>query len=215
MFVTLGTWQLERAALKQSIRDLYEQRLALDYRPLDPSAAREAIEYSKLNLRGRYDNAHSFLLDNQIYEGKAGYQVLTPLLLADSDDVVLVNRGWAEWGARRELPDEIPAPPATEWIAGIAFYPGEAPIQFGRVELSGQWPQLISRLDMESLRAQYSEKLLPFVLWLAPEQPGYFERAWKPIWLPPEKSRAYALQWFAFAAIAVVLFIVLNLRKVE
>jgi len=56
---------------------------------------------------------------------------------------------------------------------------------------------------------------LPVVLWLAPEQSGAFVRDWNPVWMKPEKSRAYATQWFAFALIALVFFVILNLRKIE
>ncbi len=215
LFIALGSWQLDRAEFKQAIEDTYAQRLALDYRPYDPREDRVTTEYSRLLLWGRYDNAHSLLLDNQVYLGKAGYQVLTPFYLNDSDRIVLVNRGWAAWGERRDLPGTLPEPLDPGKAAGIAFYPGEAALKLGRVDLGGQWPQLIPRLDIEALRAHYSDDLLPFVLWLGSDQPGHFVRDWEPLWLPPEKSRAYALQWFAFAALAIVLFVILNLRKVE
>lgn len=215
LFLVLGNWQLERAAFKESVRSTYEQRLALDYQGLDLSLARADMEYRKLRLRGRFDNAHSFLLDNQVYQGQAGYHVLTPLQLADSDRVILVNRGWAAWGPSREAAPDIPAPIDAQSVTGIASFPSEPTLQLGRHEFSAQWPQLITWIDIESLRVQYSNRLLPFVLWQAPEQPGHFVREWNPLWLPPEKSRAYALQWFLFAVLAIVLFIVLNLRKIE
>jgi cytochrome oxidase assembly protein ShyY1 len=53
------------------------------------------------------------------------------------------------------------------------------------------------------------------VLWMAPESRGNYLRDWHPVWLPPERSRAYAVQWFSFAGIALLLFILLNLRKIE
>ena len=57
--------------------------------------------------------------------------------------------------------------------------------------------------------------MLPVVLWLAPEQQGNYVRDWNPVWMRPEKSRAYATQWFAFAVVALVFFVILNLRKIE
>lgn len=215
LFASLGNWQLERAAYKESIKLRFEQRLTQAYRPFNAADGLEDIEYRRLTLNGRFDNAHHFLLDNQLHQGKAGYQVLTPLQLENSDSIILVNRGWAAWGAAREpLPEISPTAPVNQ-VAGIASLPTKSVFQLGEVELSENWPQLIPYLDIEALRAQYSDRLLPMVLWLAPEQPGYYVRAWNPVWLSPEKSRAYALQWFSFAAIALVLFIVLNLRKAE
>jgi cytochrome oxidase assembly protein ShyY1 len=40
-------------------------------------------------------------------------------------------------------------------------------------------------------------------------------RVWNPVWMRPEKSRAYATQWFTFALLAMVFFVILNLRKIE
>ena len=215
LFAALGMWQLERAAFKDSIEARYEQRLAEDYREFSAADDLADVQYRRLRFRGRYHSAHHFLLDNQVHQGRAGYQVITPFYLADSDQVVLVNRGWAAWGASRErLPEILPAE-VGDMVSGIAFVPGAPALALGEVELDGDWPQLIPYVDLAALRRQYSEQLLPLVLWLSPEQPGAYVRDWDPIWLPPEKSRAYALQWFSFAGIALILFVALNLRKTQ
>jgi surfeit locus 1 family protein len=211
--VSLGIWQLERAAYKETLERRFEQRLAADYQRLDKDTDLEDIQYRKLKLEGRYDLEHQFLLDNRVHRGRAGYHVLTPFHLLDSDRVLLVDRGWAAWGERR-LPLPRPrAPVETGEVFGIAFVPGEPALRLGDFELSGDWPQLLPYVDITALRRQYTADLLPMVLWMAPEAPGSYLREWDPIWLPPEKSRAYAVQWFSFAAIALLLFFVLNLRK--
>lgn len=215
LFVSLGIWQLERAAYKAELEHKFEQRLAEDYRPLDAAEDFSDIQYRKLRLQGRYDLEHQLLLDNQVHEGRAGYHVLTPFRLVDSDYLLLVDRGWAAWGERRSpLPPILP-PVQPDIASGIAFVPGEPALKLGAAPLSGDWPRLITYLDIAELRQIYSADLLPMVLWMAPENPGAYLRDWDPIWLPPEKSRAYALQWFSFAAISLVLFVVLNLRKIE
>ena len=215
LFVALGMWQLERAALKDSIQARFEQRLAEDYQELTAVDDLVDVQYRKLRFTGRYHDAHHLLLDNQVHQGRAGYQVITPFYLADSDHILLVNRGWAAWGNSRELVPEILPADAGGTVSGIAFVPDEPALALGEVEIGEDWPQLIPYVDLAALRQQYSEQLLPLVLWLAPEQPGAYVRDWDPVWLPPEKSRAYAVQWFSFAAIALILFVVLNLRKSE
>ena len=215
LFVGLGTWQLERAAFKDSIQASFEQRLAEDYHELSATDDLADIQYRKLRFRGRYHDLHHLLLDNQVHRGRAGYQVITPFYVADSDQIVLVNRGWAAWGGSREhLPEILPAEIGGT-VSGIAFVPGEPALALGEVELDGNWPRLIPYVDLAALQRQYSEQILPLVLWLSPEQPGAYVRDWNPVWLPPEKSRAYAVQWFSFAAIALILFVALNLRKSE
>jgi len=215
VFIALGLWQLDRAALKEAIEARFQQRLTEDYRPWRATQLDEDIEYRKLLLQGRYDNERSLLVDNQLHRGRAGYYILTPLQLRDSDRVVLVNRGWAAWGESRDYPASIVVPSNVDGVAGIAYFPSEPALSMGGVHLTEGWPQLIPFIDIDALQASFDNRLLPWVLWLAPEQPGAYERDWNPVWMRPEKSRAYATQWFAFAALALILFIILNLRKVE
>ena len=85
----------------------------------------------------------------------------------------------------------------------------------GGISLGDEWPQVIPFIDIPALQAGFDNRLLPIVVWLGAEQQGAYVRDWQPVWLKPEKSRAYALQWFAFAAIALILFFVLNLRKLH
>ena len=215
LFVSLGSWQLQRAAYKSELESKFERRLAEDYGPLDRADDFSDIQYRKLRLQGRYDLEHQFLLDNRVHEGRAGYHVLTPFRLIDSDYILLVDRGWAAWGERRSPLPAILPPPVPDATSGIAFVPGEPALKLGEPASGDDWPRLIPYVDIAELRQTYSADLLPMILWMAPEIPGAYLRDWDPIWLPPEKSRAYALQWFSFAAISLVLFVVLNLRKIE
>lgn len=215
LFFALGLWQLERAAYKDSLEFKFEQRLTEPFQLLSAYDNLDDIEFRKLLLRGRYDNAHSFLVDNQLHRGKAGYYVLTPFQLIDSDRLILVNRGWAAWGESREELPPLALPSNVDGVMGIANFPTEPALRMGGIQLSDRWPQLIPYIDIEALQAPFSGQLLPVVLWLAPEQDGAYVRVWNPVWMRPEKSRAYATQWFAFALLAVVLFVILNLRKIE
>jgi len=215
VFIALGLWQLDRAVLKEAIEARFQQRLTESYLAWSAVDEDADIEYRRLLLQGRYDNARSLLVDNQLHRGRAGYYILTPLQLRDSDRVVLVNRGWVAWGESRDHAAPIDEPSNAGGVAGIAYFPSEPALAMGGVQLTGRWPQLIPYADIDALQAAFENRLLPWVLWLAPEQPGAYVRDWKPVWMRPEKSRAYATQWFAFAALALVFFIILNLRKVE
>jgi surfeit locus 1 family protein len=215
LFIALGFWQLQRAALKEDIENRFEQRLAEPYRALGSLADSADVEYRRLVLQGSYDSEHSLFVDNQLHRGRAGYHVLTPLRLRDSDDVVLVNRGWAPWGGSREVTPAVAEPVSVDGVAGIAYFPSEPALQMGDATADGGWPRLIPYVDIDALQPLYQGRLLPWVLWLAPEYPGEYVRDWNPVWMRPEKSRAYATQWFAFALLALVLFVILNLRKTE
>jgi surfeit locus 1 family protein len=215
LFVALGMWQLERASFKEAIELKFEQRLAQPYLAFSSGDDAADIEYRKLMLQGRYDNTRNLLVDNQLYRGRAGYYVVTPLQLRDSDHLILVNRGWVAWGESRDKLAPIADPVSAGGVAGIAYFPSEPALQLGDVEPLAGWPMLVSHIDIEALQTRFEGRLLPMVLWLAPEQQGSYVREWNPVWMRPEKSRAFATQWFAFAVVALVFYVILNLRKIE
>ena len=215
IFIAMGMWQLERAAFKQAIKTKFETRLNGDYQPFNDRKTLVDIEYRKLALSGRYDTSRSILVDNQILKGRAGYHVLTPFFLTGSDKMVLVNRGWVTLGKSREVLPLIEDPIEGNRVRGIASIPDTGGLRLTEVSLQSKWPQVVPYIDIDAMQAQFDNRLLPLVLWLAPEQPGTYQRHWNPAWEDPERSRAYAVQWFSFALIAFVLYFVLNLRKPE
>ncbi len=215
IFISLGMWQLERADFKEAVRLKYQTRLAADYQTFDTGRALDDIEYQKLILHGQYDTSRSLLLDNQVLKGRAGYQVLSPFILSGSHQIVLVNRGWVALGESRETLPSIKDPAVIDRITGIASVPNTDGFRLGKVSLQDSWPQLIPFIDIDAMQPQFGNRLLPVVLWLAPEQAGFYQRHWEPTWADPDKSRAYAVQWFCFAFIAFVLYVVLNLRKLQ
>ncbi|MDH5356958.1 MAG: SURF1 family protein [Gammaproteobacteria bacterium] len=214
LFAALGFWQLDRAGYKQLVEDKYESRLAADYVPFKATENWSEIEYQKVILQGQFDTERTLLLDNQLYKGRAGYHVISPFTLS-TGDVVLVNRGWVAAGVSRQILPAIEMPVNQNLARGVVTIPGDDIYRMGDIFLEGDWPQVIPFIDIPILQAEFESRLFPIVVWLGAEQQGAYIRDWQPVWLKPEKSRAYAWQWFAFAAIALILFFVLNLRKLH
>jgi surfeit locus 1 family protein len=77
------------------------------------------------------------------------------------------------------------------------------------------WPRVVQYPRFEELRCLLGEDLVEGLLWLNPGEPHGFRREWVSNEFPPERHYGYALQWFALAATLLVLFIVVNLHKVE
>ena len=79
LLVGLGFWQLERARQKQVLLDQYEGQgeaaIQIDGAALNST---EGLAYRPAQVTGQFDRRHQFLLDNRVYEGVPGYQVLTP-----------------------------------------------------------------------------------------------------------------------------------------
>jgi len=192
----------------------FEARLEADYRQFEAWESLSDIEFQKIIISGHYDTGRTLLIDNQLHRGQAGYHVITPFILNGGDKIVLVNRGWVALGNSREQLPSIEKPVVDGSIRGIANTPDTSSFRMGEISLGDKWPQVIPFLDIEAMQAQYGNRLLPIIIWLEPEQAGHYQRVWNPVWLAPEKSRAYAWQWFAFAAILLGLFIGLNLKSV-
>lgn len=214
LFASLGLWQFERAEFKQTIQQKYESRLASDYVPFEMTENWLESEYQRVRLEGEFDTARTLLLDNQLYKGRVGYHVISPFRLS-TGDVVLVNRGWVAAGVSRQVLPTIQMPVNLDRVLGIVTIPDDNIFRLGSVVLDKNWPQVLPFIDFSALQSEFDNQLVPIVIWLGPEQQGAYVRDWQPVWLKPEKSRAYAWQWFAFAAIALILFFVLNLRKLH
>lgn len=210
VFLALGHWQLQRAEEKRLI--LAEAELGREETLTRLPAAHlpETLwRYRTVVLAGRYEAARQVLLDNMAQDGQVGYQVLTPFWL-DDGDMVLVNRGWlAAEGPRGELPalaiDEAPR----ELVGQLNRLPRPG-LRLGGNEPGDPedpWPRRFLYPEHETLAAAFGEPLTDLQVQLAPDQPGGYSRRWEVVNMPPERHLGYALQWFAFAAVLVVIYV--------
>lgn len=208
LFAGLGLWQLQRAEEKQRLFEDFRSRAeapAVDWQQLrgaDPELAHRRIE-----VTGSFWKERQILRDNRIHEGRAGYHVLTPFIPLGAGAALLVNRGWVPWGpTRQELP-RIDTPGETLTLSGTLTLPDRRTLVLGPEEPhGGTWPRVVQAIDFDELSGALGRELLPFVVRLDPDQPGGFVRDWRPFYgIGPDKHRAYALQWFTFAGLMVVL----------
>lgn len=215
-FLSLGRWQWHRAAEK---RVLAAQFRATTARSIDITARASATlpRYSRVRVEGRYDALHQFLLDNMSHDGYPGYQILTPLRLADGR-AILVNRGWVPLTQSRRQPPQIDIPAAVRASATVAGLLDNLPVAaltMGHVPPAPQasWPKLTSFPTMADLSAALGQPLESRQLLLDPDQPAGFVRDWKPSGFGPIQHLSYAIQWWAFGALALVLYATLNRRR--
>jgi surfeit locus 1 family protein len=211
--IALGRWQWHRAAEKRALDAAFIAGAAV-VSNLQARGIGEFPRYAQLRVRGRYDGAHQFLLDNISYRGRAGYEVLTPLLLEDGR-TLLVNRGWLPLTrSRSELPYVNIDFPADLTVTGRADRLPVAAIAFGHAPPppGPTWPKVTSFPTMDELSAALGARLEPRLLLLNAAEPLGFARDWQPEGLGPLRHVSYALQWWSFAALALVLYGVLNRR---
>jgi len=90
--------------------------------PLPDTRDWDAWRFRPVLASGTFDASHQVLLDNRIHEGRPGFLVVTPLVLADGR-TVLVDRGWVAAGATRDALPSMPPPTGTVTIAGRVNQP--------------------------------------------------------------------------------------------
>lgn len=209
LFLSLGFWQLRRAAEKDALAALRVQR-GRDVPVLLGTGAStvEDLRYRPVIAEGEYDAAHQFLLDNRVHDQQPGYQVLTPLRLANGRAAVMVNRGWVPLGAdRSELPD-LRSSKTRVRLTGVAdrFPAVGLRLQGAEIPAPG-WPSVVQLAVPERLAERLGYPVLPYQVLLDETAPDGYVRSWKEVRLSPEKNRGYALQWFLFAAVAAFLYL--------
>lgn len=215
LFICLGFWQLDRAKQKQVLMQQFQTRMQLppvDLKQLPPEI--NAKRYYPVLLTGNYDNAHSFLLDNKINNHRVGYEVLTPFFNNSSSQWVLINRGWIPAGKQRGQLPILPAINEQQTIKGVVYVPVGKPFFLGNLtDGTASWPLRIQALEISKLEQLLQKPLLPFVVWLSPQESNGFIRDWQPIAMPAQKHLGYAVQWFSFATVLILIYIVLNIRR--
>lgn len=216
VMVRLGFWQLDRLAAKRAY--IAQTQAALAAAPLvltgeETDLDAQALRHRPATVTGTYDFAHEILLKNKFYGNQPGYHLLTPLRIAGSERAVLVDRGWIPFDAAS--PEQV-----------VAFRePADVTLQ-GRIEPEDPRPPGATlptapqrewyRLDIAGLQAQMPYELLPFYLALLPDDPP----AGPPFRNPPEiildegPHLGYAFQWFLFAVVVPVVYIV-QVRRIE
>jgi surfeit locus 1 family protein len=209
--VMLGQWQQRRADFKLSIAAQLEEKarqpaIALPDVRADPAE----LEYRRVRVRGEYLPLMTLLLDNKVVKSVAGYHVITPLKISGSDRYVLVNRGWVAGGPRRDVLPTFDTPTGIIEVEGIALVPSDRFFALGPETSQGPVRQHIVIADVA---AQMRLPLQPVLVQQTSDAPDGLVRDWERPDTGVEMHRAYALQWYSFAALAAILYVALNFKR--
>lgn len=214
LFINLGQWQWHRAQQKNAL-DASFSAGARQVIELGAGSTSTLPRYAQVRVSGRYDGEHQFVLDNMSHAGQPGYEVLTPLLLADGR-AVIVNRGWVPITASRAHLPQIQLDAAARVApAGRLDDLPIAAVALGHVPPAPgpQWPKLTSFPTMADLARSLGRPLEPRQLLLDPNESQGFVRDWHPSGLGSERHISYAVQWWIFALLALGLYGYMNRQK--
>lgn len=209
--LALGNWQLgrgnERSALAERI--LAASGDALIALPAADIRA-EDVAWRRVEVRGRFEPKYAVFIDNRILHGAAGYHVVMPLRIADSERYVLVNRGWVAGNhARSELP-QIATPADTVAIAGLATVPSQRYFELSTKVAEGKVWQ---NLTLARYREAVPIAIQPIVIRQENDLDDGLMRAWGAPDLGIDKHYGYAFQWFALAAAILIYYLVTHVGK--
>jgi surfeit locus 1 family protein len=210
VMIRLGIWQLDR--LEQ--RRLFNARVLAQTSQPPLLLEREAVqadlgsmEYRQVEVTGEYDHAGQIALRNQYWGNQWGVHLVTPLRIADSQAVILVDRGWipaddferGDWSAYDE--------PGLVQVSGV-IRAAQSKADFGSRSDPTPAPgapaiKAWNFVNVEAIQAQTPYPLLGAYIQQAPDPAwtGLPYRSQPDIEISEGPHLGYAVQWFSFAAV--------------
>lgn len=209
--VGLGLWQLARLAERRALNAQIQARLNLPPLVINatPLPDLTQLAYRRVIAEGEYDFANEIILRNRAYQEAPGVHVLTPLRLAEGQGAVLVDRGWIPYAqSAPEARKQFQSPTGQVTVAGLArqsqtraspFLPADPPLSAALPRLDAwYW------VNLNQIQAQLPYPLLPVFIELeASSDKVHPPLADSEVDLTDGPHLNYAIQWLAFAFIAV------------
>ncbi|MES9945957.1 MAG: SURF1 family protein [Candidatus Thiodiazotropha sp.] len=214
LFFGLGIWQLDRAEQKRN------QGASLELRrkqpPLSltgPHPDAEQLLFRRVEAQGRYLSDKSVLIENRKHRGKTGFHLITPLQLLDSNTVLLVNRGWITHDQLDQALAEVDKG-ETLTISGEVRIPQPPAIELkqqatAKTDTPPRWPFL----TLDHFSDWSGLEILPFIVLQSAQDEHGFVRQWPHPRVSDMMHIGYAIQWFAFAIITLLIWLRLSLHK--
>jgi surfeit locus 1 family protein len=209
---TLGFWQLERAAEKtQRLEQIHSVSSLAAIDLMQAAGLGTTALDMPVQFTGTIDSKHVFFIDNRIYQGRVGYELVAPVITAEGG--VMVNFGWlAAPKVRTELPDFVLST-QEQAFQGVVSIPQLNKMITETASVDGQWPKVLQQANLQEFSRHYLSPIYPFMVLLDAEANSQFERHWQPVVMAPERHIAYAIQWFALAGAAVLIYLRVARKK--
>jgi surfeit locus 1 family protein len=235
--VSLGRWQLARAAQKEALQaDIDAQKLKPPLTQAEFLAMDKATDalHRPVRLRGLWLTPQTVYLDNRQMHGTPGFYVLTPFALEGTEQTVMVQRGWIQrnFVDRTQL-GAVATPAGIVEVTGLIETPPSHLLELGTATpapaastaaasapasaasapatatpaVEGYSP-IRQNLDLEAFRAETKQPLRTDV---SLQQTGAasegLQRDWPAPALGLERHYGYAFQWFGLSALVVILYV--------
>lgn len=215
LLLGLSLWQWQRATEKtQTLARIakLQQQGAVDIARLLAinATGRDAVQ---MDFTGRWLAPMVWLVDNKMVSGRIGYDVVIAVedvSAVEDSAALLVNLGWVAAPLQRDVLPALDIP--TEMRVQGIFRTRITGVLLGtNIENKGTWPMRIQQVDIESLSVHLNRPLISGLTYQEKNSPYLIH--YRPVILPPERHKAYALQWFLLAIAVVVIALLASARK--
>jgi surfeit locus 1 family protein len=198
VFVRLGIWQLDRRTERRALNAGMSAQLERPPVPIIELVAEADAVNRRASVAGAPDHANEIIVTGRSRNGSPGVHILTPIRLPGRDTAVLVNRGWV-YSADAATVDQ------TRWLETRTSFTGFTQ-RMSRAEpvTTAARGRTVRQLSHPGI-----SRLLPYpvhdLVLVAQDSAtdGAPVRLEAPL-LSDGPHLSYAIQWFAFAAIALV-----------
>lgn len=201
LFVRLGLWQLARLREKvQRNQVIASQRLGAPVQfaslPRDTAGA----HYRATVVSGRFDYDHELVVSFRTHQGSPGAELVTPMRMPGSDTAVLIDRGWVY------SPDGASVDRARWRERDSATVVGY--VELYAPDLTTASPssdaRVVRRLSRREIASRIPYPIAPYYVVATGDSADGAHPARRALPVLDEGShRTYAMQWFAFALIAL------------
>ena len=211
LFFSLGLWQIERGQAKTTILAEFEDNLSKTPTYLN----QESKRWDRVYVKGKWDSSKQILVDNVINRGIVGYKVLTPLRIIETNQLILVDRGWIKQNKFRDILPNIELVDGDEVISGILEYP-ELGLVLSEDLISKEWPKVSQTKNLEVISKEYDEFIYPMILLADPILKNSLEYIKiTPTNMTPTKHYGYSAQWFLMFLVLCLMYLWYGFKKNE
>ena len=211
LFFSLGLWQIERGQAKTTILAEFEDNLSNTPTYLN----QESKRWDRVYVKGIWDSSKQILVDNVINRGVVGYKVLTPLRIIETNQLILVDRGWIKQNKFRDILPNIELVEGDEVISGILEYP-ELGLVLTEDLISKEWPKVSQTKNLEVISKEYDEFIYPMILLADPILKNSLEYIKiTPTNMTPTKHYGYSAQWFLMFLVLCLMYLWYGFKKNE
>ena len=210
-FFLLGLWQVERGHEKSNIIKQFNNKTTKT--PI--SFSEESSKWDRVKVKGFWYGSKQIFIDNVINSGIAGYKVLTPLQINETEIFILVDRGWISQGKSRDTLPRIDIKDEYVEVNGILEDP-ELGFVLSEDLVTDNWPKVSQTKNLDVLKKEFEEQLVSYILVAEPTLKSsltYMKII--PTNMTAEKHFGYAIQWFTMFVALCLMYLWIGFKKNE